>query len=101
MLSRESARAMARVIVGRHQMSEVAGLTVYDLRDDWRLDHDQVMAAIADAAACVARARGGFPELVTDHLRQVVVLDTQERWASATASTTSMSGQSYWPSSER
>ena len=76
---------MARLLTGRYQQTEVAGITIADVRDDWRLDHDQVTAAVAHALQYVAQARGGFPELVTDHLRQVVVLDTRKQWASIAA----------------
>ena len=63
-------------LFSRHPESDVQGVSLVDLRDDREFDHEQVRLVLDEALAHVRRAQGGFPELVNDHLRQVIAIES-------------------------
>ena len=53
----------------------LAGLTVYDLRPDRHLDHDQVKATFEEAIAYIADGGPAFLDLVQANIAQINVYD--------------------------
>jgi hypothetical protein len=56
-----------------------------DLRADRNFDHDQIRQVLKEALGHVRAAQAGFPELVNDHLRRVVAVDSPVESASPLA----------------
>lgn len=63
-------------VFGKHPESQVRGVQLLDLRADRNFDHGQVEQVLEEALAYIDEAKGGFPELVKDHLRIVVASDS-------------------------
>ena len=81
----ERIRLGALGLFSRHPESSVQGVNLVDLRADRLFDHDQIRQVLVEALEQVKIARGGFPELVNDHLRHVVAIDTEPDSASSFA----------------
>jgi hypothetical protein len=81
----ERLKILTRMLSGRHPQVSVNGLSFLDLRTDRFLDHDQPAEVLKEALGHVTAAKGGFGELVTSHLRQVVAVDLPAENVSAFA----------------
>jgi hypothetical protein len=81
----ERTRLTATALFSRHPESNIDGVDLVDLRADRNFDHDQIKRVLNEALGHIRAAQGGFPELVNDHLRRVVAVDSSLESASPLA----------------
>jgi hypothetical protein len=67
-----------------YKVERIGPLEFIDMRAHRDRDHGQMVATIEDALNSIKAAKGGFSEIVTDHLRFVAAMDVKRGEIQAT-----------------